>query len=95
MKRNVWIPKMTKGRLCRLLSRQNLTNDEKEDLLDYKYFLIYEKLSAFEKGLMDVVSVNQAEEFCDARGVIFVPKNMFWITNISHLTSGFKSEYFV
>lgn len=95
MKRNVWIPKMTKGRLERLLSKKVLSNNDKEDLLDYKYFLLNQKMSAFDKGLMDAISVNQASEFCDAKGVIFKPKNIFWITNINHLTKGFKSEYYI
>ena len=95
MKRNVWIPKMTKERLERLLAKSKLTNDEKEDLLDYKYFLLNQKICAYEKKLMDAVIVNQAQEFCDIKGCILVPKNMFWLTNINHLTNGFKSEYYI
>jgi hypothetical protein len=95
MKRNIWIPKMTKGRLEKLLSKLSLTDDDKEDLLDYKYFLMNEKVSAYEKQLMDAVLVNQSKQSCDIDNCVLVPKNKFWLTNISYLTEGFKSEYYV
>lgn len=95
MKRNIWIPKMTKSRLEKLLSKTNLTANDKEDLLDYKYFLTVEKVAAFEKGLMNAIIVNQTKESCDVPGYIFQPKNLFWITNITNVTKGFDSKYYI
>jgi|AntRauTorckE6833_2_1112554.scaffolds.fasta_scaffold60503_2 hypothetical protein len=95
MKRNIWIPKMTKGRLERLISKPNLTENDKEDLLDYKYFLLNEKVSAYEKNLMYAVPVSQSKECCDIGNYILFPKNKFWITNINHLTKGFESKYYL
>lgn len=93
MKRNIWISKMTKSRLERLLSKTHLSNDDKDDLLDFKYFLMNDKISAFEKGLMDAVMVSQPKETCDIGNCILLPKGMYWITNINHLTKDFNSKY--
>ena len=86
---------MTKSRLERLLSKTVLTDDDKEDLLDYNYFLRYDKVSAYEKGLMDAISVDQPKETCDIGNYILLPKNMFWHTNIEYRTKDFKSKYYL
>lgn len=87
--RNIWIPKMTKHNLERLLSKSELTDDDKEDLLDFKYFIENQKSAAYEKGLMDAILVSQKGDH------VLIPKNKFWITNINYRTKDFKSQYWV
>jgi hypothetical protein len=84
-KRNVWIPKMTVTRLERLLRKTHLTDNDKEDLLDYKYLLLNDVQSAIEKGFYYAVDSNCATGY--------TPKNKHWIANIDYLTAGFKSKY--
>ncbi|MDR2684864.1 MAG: hypothetical protein LBB53_05750, partial [Prevotellaceae bacterium] len=89
-KRNIYIPKMTASRLEKLLSKQveELTENNKEDLLDYKYFLLNQQQDAFEKGLMDSYKADQKKP-------VYVPKNKHWITNIDNATKGFESKYWI
>lgn len=89
MKRNIWIPKMTISRLERILSKniERLTDDDKEDLLDFKYFLLHQRNCAKEKGLL--ISYLQ-----DGKPAL-VLKNKFWLTNIESLTEDFKSSYYI
>lgn len=93
MKRNIWIPKMTISKLSSLLKKIKLTCDDKEDLLDFLYFITHQKKDALEKGLMKLISVNQ--KTCDIKGYIILPKKMWWIENIKHLTKGFNSKYYL
>lgn len=88
MKRNIWIPKMSKSRLERLLSKSILSDNDKEELLDFRYFMAYFEEDAAEKGLLVELLVNQ-------NGRAFAPKNIHWVSNIDYLTRGFKSKYFI
>lgn len=85
-KRNIYYPKMTKSRLERLLSKIKLTDNDKDDLLDFKYLLSNEKRNAAEKGLM-------YELIVDGRRKVYIPKNKYWITNIETITKDFKTKY--
>jgi hypothetical protein len=86
-KRNIYIPKMTVNGLERILSKgkENLTDNDKEDLLDYKYFLLTHQQDAADKGFLIPIESDSISGF--------VPKNKFWITNIDFLTAGFESKY--
>lgn len=90
LKRNIWIPNMTQSKLEKLLSKpvEELTNDDKEDLIDFKYFMLNQKFDAFEKNLL--VAYNQ-----DGEEPVFVPRNKFWVTNIDNATKDFKSKYWI
>lgn len=88
MKRNIWIPKMTTSKLERLLTKSTLTANDKEDLLDFKYFMIYEADSALEKGLLVELQVSQI-------GRATAPKRLFWLTNIDDKTKGFESKHYI
>jgi len=87
--RNIWIPNLTTSKLESLLSKpvEQLTDDDKEDLLDFKYFIIQHPQYAYEKGLMDAYITDD--------GNIYLPKNKYWVTNIDNATKGFNSEYWV
>jgi len=83
-KRNIYIPKMTVNRLERLLKKADLTGNDKENLLDYKYFILNDKQSAVEKGFLIPVG--------DSGASGYVPRNKFWIANIDYKTQGFESR---
>jgi hypothetical protein len=74
--RNIWIPKMTVGRLEKLLSKERKNGNDIEDLKDYKYFLLTDTQSATEKGFMDLLQVDG--------GSVPILKNKFWLTNIEN-----------
>lgn len=95
LQRNVWIPAMTKFKLEKLLAKPTLTDNDKEVLLDFKYFMETQKVSAYEKGLMDAISVSQPSDTTDIDGHILLPKNKFWITNIIERTKDFQSNYWM
>jgi hypothetical protein len=82
---------MTKSRLERLLSKKVLSDNNKEDLLDYKYFLLEMYVVAYEKGLMTAYSIDNPP----TKYGLLIPKNKFWITNINHFTKGFESKYYI
>lgn len=85
-KRNIWLPKLTVQKLEKLLSKSVLTENDKEDLLDYKYMLINDTQSAVEKGFMiEVLTSRNHDTF---NGKSYTPKNKSWITNINHRTEG-------
>jgi len=88
MKRNIWIPKMTKNKLEKLLSKPFLSDNDKEYLLDFKYFMITYTQDALEKGLLVQLLVSQKE-------VATCPKNIFWLTNIEQKTRDFQSKYYL
>jgi len=88
MKRNIWIPKMTCSRLERLLSKSSLTDNNKEDLLDFKYFMLNDAQSALDKGLLVELLVSQ-------KGRATAPKKLFWLTNIEEKTRNFESKFYI
>ena len=76
-KRNIWIPNMTKGKLDKLLQKDNLSKDDIEDLKDFKYFLLTDKQSGQEKGFYQKLQVSQ-------KGDAYVLKDKFLLTNIEN-----------
>jgi hypothetical protein len=91
-KRNIWIPKMTVSRLERILSHGwDLTDDEKEDLLDFMYFLLTDKVSATEKGFYEVML--DGRSYFDPGALSLKIKDWSWIPNIMYLKEGFESKY--
>lgn len=72
--RAIWIPNMTIRKLEKLLARTELTADDREDLLDFKQFLLTDIQSATEKGFYVPYRADG--------GSVFVLKNKFWLTNI-------------
>lgn len=84
-KRNIWIPKMTKGRLNKLLNKAKLTEDDIEDLKDYKYFLLTDKESAADKGFYTQLLTSQ-------KGDAYVLTDKFLLSNIeAKLAKEFKN----
>lgn len=79
---------MTPSRLERLLNKPSLSENEKEDLLDFKYFMQTDRETAAEKGLLVELLVSQ-------NGRAFAPKNLYWLTNIEEKTKDFKSKYYL
>lgn len=83
--RAIWYPKMTKSRLERILKKQELDQNDIEDLEDFKYLILAEPQNAYEVGLMDELKVSQKER-------AFSPKNNFWLTNIDRRINEKKSK---
>jgi len=88
MNRSIWIPKMTPSRLERLLAKPVLSSNDKEDLLDFKYFMLNDEQGALDKGLLVELLVSQ-------KGRATTPKKLFWLTNIEEKTSSFNSKYYI
>lgn len=85
-KRNIWFPKLTVSKLKRLLEKFKLTDDELEDLHDFKYFLIQHPNDAYEKGFYKKLDVDGFEP-------AYVLVNKFWLTNIEDKIKDFKTKY--
>jgi hypothetical protein len=73
--RTVYIPNLSKSKLERLLAKPKLSKDDIEDLLDYKWLMLFDKQAAQEKGLMDVYRQSGS-------GDALIPKNKYWLANI-------------
>ena len=82
---------MTKGRLNRILRKPALTDDDKEDLLDYAYFMQFQKIDAWQRGLLRPVLVSQGQT--DIPGAILVPVDIWAIENIRQKCEGFQTRY--
>jgi hypothetical protein len=70
----------------------DLTDDEKEDLLDFKYFLLTDKISATEKGFYRIMR-NWPGSYFDPGALSLKIKNWSWISSIMNFTEGFESKY--
>ena len=86
-RRNIYTPSMSKGKLERLLAKSNHTNNDKENLLDYKFLLLSEFFRdvAIEKGFFNGYNADV--------NTIFLMKNKYWIVNIDAICENFESEY--
>lgn len=84
--RNIWIPKMSRNRLEKLLGKTTLSDNDKEILLDYKYFIENQKIDALSKGLCVELLVSQKEQ-------AIIPAKLWWLPNIVEKTKGFTSQY--
>ena len=84
-KRNIWIPNMTVSKLDRLLAKNKLTENDYEDLVDFKYFLMNDKLSAYKNGFYHI-------NFSTQDGTDYVLKNKFWLTNIDSAINKFNAS---
>jgi hypothetical protein len=83
-RRNVWIPKMTPGRLDRLLAKVDHTANDIEDLKDFRYFLLTDEQSAAEKGF--------TVPYLADGGSVQILRNKFWLTNIAAVISKAPTE---
>ena len=86
-KRNIYSPKMSKGRLENLLRKSDLSDADKEALLDYHWLIIAAPQWAEELGLMKMLMAG-----CQP---IMVPKDVWWTINIEAKTKGFESKCFI
>lgn len=74
-KRDIWIPNMKVSKLEKLLKKENLTEDDIEDLKDFRFFLLTDKESALDKGFYTAVGDTSASGF--------ILKNKYWLVNIN------------
>jgi hypothetical protein len=86
-KRNIYSPKMSTWRLENLLSKIDLSDEEKESLLDYHWLLISAPQWAADLGLMKTL-VGGGQP-------VTVPKDVWWTINIEARTRGFESKEWV
>lgn len=73
--RTVYIPNLSKSKLEGLLAKPKLSKEDIEDLLDYKWLMLFDKQAAQEKGLMDIYRQSGSND-------ALIPRNKYWLANI-------------